>query len=160
MIDDFGTGLRMKPALKEKVDKILNSAKLKRTLPRRMILEVLLNANRPQTADEIASAMGKARPNRVTVYRTLESMVSGGLVHRAFVEERSQYYELADRCTEHQCHPHFVCTDCGRTSCLHDVSVSMASHPPVGFVIHRQQVRLEGLCPACGTEEKSTSSKS
>ena len=149
----------MKPQIKEQVDKLLISAKMKRTGPRRMILEILLAANRPQTADEIVSAMGKVCPNRVTVYRTLESMVSVGLVHRAFVEERSQHYELADRCTEHQCHPHFVCTDCGRTSCLHDVSVPMATSPPAGFVIYRQQIRLEGLCPTCGAEGKSASSR-
>jgi len=139
----------MKIEVKEKVDKLLNSAKLKRTAPRRTILETMLNANRPQTVDEIVSTMGKACPNRVTVYRTLESMVVAGLVHKAFVEERSQHYELADRCTEHQCHPHFVCTDCGRTHCMTQVLVPMATSTPAGFVIHRQQVRLEGLCPDC-----------
>jgi Fe2+ or Zn2+ uptake regulation protein len=139
----------MKSEIKEKVDRLLDSAKLKKTLPRRTVLEVLLNAAHPQTADEIGLAMGKARPNKVTVYRTLESMVDAGLVHKAFVEERSQHYELADKCSEHQCHPHFVCTDCGRTSCLHDVSVAMATSAPAGFVIERQQVRLQGLCPKC-----------
>ncbi|MGB7580997.1 MAG: Fur family transcriptional regulator [Sedimentisphaerales bacterium] len=139
----------MKSQLKERIDNLLNSAKLKKTKPRRMVLEVLLNAAKPQTADEIFSAIGKTGPNRVTVYRTLENMVVSGLVHKAFVGKRSQYYELADKCTKHQCHPHFVCTGCGRTSCLHDVSVSMATSAPAGFVIHRQQVRLEGLCPKC-----------
>jgi len=139
----------MKSQLKEKIDNLLDSAKLKRTGPRRTILEILLVGNRPQTADEIVSAMGNTRPNKVTVYRTLESMVEGGIVHKAFVEERSQHYELADKCTEHQCHPHFVCTDCGHTRCLHDVSVPMATSAPAGFVIQRQQVRLQGLCPKC-----------
>ncbi|MGA2323978.1 MAG: transcriptional repressor [Sedimentisphaerales bacterium] len=139
----------MKSQLKERIDNLLDSVKMKRTGPRRTILEILLAGNRPQTADEIVSSIGKIGPNRVTVYRTLESMVDAGLVHKAFVEERSQHYELADKCTEHQCHPHFVCTGCGRTSCLHDVSVSMATSTPVGFIIQRQQVRLEGLCPKC-----------
>jgi Fur family ferric uptake transcriptional regulator len=149
----------MKIEVKEKVDKLLKATKLKRTGPRRTILEVMLNAKRPQTADEIVSAIGKTGPNKVTVYRTLESMVGAGLVHKAFVEERSRHYELADRCTEHQCHPHFVCTDCGQTRCLPDVSVPMATSPPAGFVIRRQQVRLEGLCPACGAEGKTASSR-
>jgi Fur family ferric uptake transcriptional regulator len=139
----------MKSQLKERIDNLLDSAKLKRTGPRRAILEILLACNRPQTADEIVSAMGNTRPNKVTVYRTLESMVDAGLVHKAFVEERSQHYELADKCTEHQCHPHFVCTDCGHTRCLHDVLVPMATSAPTGFVIERQQVRLQGLCPKC-----------
>ncbi len=128
---------------------MLNSVKLKRTRPRRMILGVLLTADRPQTADEIISIIGRTGPNKVTIYRTLESMVEAGLVHRAFVDGRSQYYELADRCSEHQCHPHFVCTGCGQTHCMTGVSIPMASNAPAGFVINRQQVRLEGLCPKC-----------
>jgi len=139
----------MKLALKEKVDKLLNSANLKKTVPRRMVLDVLLSAAQPKTADEIISAMGKAGPDRVTVYRILESMVEADIVHRAFVAEGSQHFEMADKCSEHQCHPHFVCTDCGKTSCMHDVSVLMATSAPAGFVIQRQQVRLQGLCPKC-----------
>jgi Fur family transcriptional regulator, ferric uptake regulator len=139
----------MKINTKEKIDKLLNSAKLKRTEPRRMVLEVLLNAAQPQTADEIVSAIGKAGPNRVTVYRILDSIVEAGIIHRAFVTEGSQHFEMADKCTKHQCHPHFVCTDCGKTSCMHDVSVSLATSAPAGFVIQRQQVRLQGLCPKC-----------
>jgi Fur family transcriptional regulator, ferric uptake regulator len=135
--------------IKEKINGILGSAKLKKTEPRRMVLEVLLSAAQPQTADEIVASIGKAGPNRVTVYRILESTVEAGIVHRAFVAEGSQHFEMADKCTEHQCHPHFVCTDCGTTSCMHDMSVSMATSAPAGFVIQRQQVRLQGLCPEC-----------
>jgi Fur family ferric uptake transcriptional regulator len=135
--------------IKEKINKMLDSAKLKRTEPRKMILRVLLKAAGPKSADEIISTIGKSGPNKVTVYRTLESMAETGMVHRAFVDGRSRYYELGDKCTEHQCHPHFVCTDCGRTQCLPNVSVPMASSAPAGFVIFRQQVRLEGLCPDC-----------
>ena len=139
----------MTSKLKEKIDNLLDSAKMKRTGPRRMVLEVLLSAKKPQTADEIFSAIGKAGPNRVTVYRTLESIVEAGIVHKAFVAEGSRHFELADKCTEHQCHPHFVCTGCGQTSCLHEASVSMAKNTPAGFIIQRQQIRLEGLCPKC-----------
>lgn len=135
--------------LKEKVDKLLNSAKLKRTGARRAIFEVLLKATRPRTADEIASAIGKGCPNKVTVYRTLESLVGAGLAHKAYVDDRSQYYETADRCSESQCHPHFFCTDCEQTHCLTQVTVPMASSAPAGFIINRQQVRLEGICPSC-----------
>jgi Fur family transcriptional regulator, ferric uptake regulator len=135
--------------IKEQINGILDSAKLKRTEPRRMVLEILLSASQPRTADEIISAIGKTGPNKVTVYRTLENLVEAGAVHKAFVGERSQYYELADKCGEHQCHPHFVCTDCGKTSCMLDVSVAMLTSPPAGFMIQRQQVRLEGLCPEC-----------
>jgi Fur family ferric uptake transcriptional regulator len=147
-IDNF-PGLYMKSELKATVDRLLKATKLKRTQPRRMILAVLLAADRPQTADEVTSAIGKRCPNKVTVYRTLESLAEAGIVHRAFVDGRGRHYELADKCTESQCHPHFVCTGCGQTHCMTGVSVPMATSPPAGFVIRRQQVRLEGLCPKC-----------
>ncbi len=70
-------------------------------------------------------------------------------VHKVFVDKRARHYELAHHCTEHQCHPHFTCTSCGQTHCLTEISVPMAKSPPKGFIIHRQQIRLEGLCPAC-----------
>jgi len=141
----------MKVKIKEKINKLLDSAKLKRTGSRTAIIEVLLKTTRPQTAEDIISEIGRARINKVTIYRTLDSMIEAGLVHRAFVSDGKCHFELADKCGEHQCHPHFVCTDCGQTRCLHDVSVPMASSPPAGFTIQRQQVRLEGLCPDCGT---------
>ncbi len=131
------------------IDNLLGSVKLRRTDQRRIILDVLLNAKGPQTADEIMSAMTKRHVNKVTVYRTLESLIEAGLVHRAFIHKRSEHFELAHNCTNSQCHPHFTCTSCGSTHCLTGMSLPLAQSPYKGFVIQRQQVSLEGLCPAC-----------
>ncbi len=139
----------MKPQTKKKIDNLLSSVKLRRTDQRRIILDVLINAQKPQTADEITAVLSRGYANRVTVYRTLESMVAAGLVHKAFIHKRAEYYELANHCSENQCHPHFTCTSCGRTHCLTEMSLPLAKSPYRGFVIKRQQVRFEGLCPAC-----------
>jgi Fe2+ or Zn2+ uptake regulation protein len=139
----------MKLQTKESIDNLLGSVKLRRTDPRRTILEVLLNVKRPQTVDEIMTAMNKGCANKVTVYRTLENMVEAGLVHRAFVHKRAEHFELADRCTDAQCHPHFTCISCGVTSCVVGVSIPIVKGLEKGFIIHRQQVYLEGLCPQC-----------
>jgi len=112
-------------------------------------LQVLMQAARPLRQDQIAAPSARRTFDKVTVYRTLESLVEAGLVHRAFTYKRTWYFELADHCTEHQCHPHFTCTSCGVTHCLTDVSLPMAKVAQKGFVVSRQQVRLEGLCPAC-----------
>jgi Fe2+ or Zn2+ uptake regulation protein len=139
----------MKPQTKKNIDNLLISMKLRRTDQRRMILEVLLNAPKPQTADEIMTAMSRKSANRVTVYRTLESMVTAGLVHRAFVRKRAEHFELADRCTNLQCHPHFTCVNCGATNCMVGLSIPIVKGLEKGFIIYRQQVHLEGLCPQC-----------
>jgi Fur family ferric uptake transcriptional regulator len=139
----------VKVRTKEKARELLGSAGLRRTGPRLAVLGVLLGARKPQTADQIAARLSRPAANRVTVYRTLETFLEAGLVHKAFVDERTWHFELAHNCTESQCHPHFTCTDCGDTNCLTDTSLPLAKSPGKGFVIHRQRVQLEGLCPKC-----------
>lgn len=128
---------------------MLKAAKLYSTRGRVAILKVLMKADKPLSQDQIAQRSGKKRFDKVTIYRTLESLLNVGLVHKAFVDKRASHFELAHNCTEHQCHPHFTCTNCGETHCLTGISVPMAKSPHRGFIIHRQQVRLEGLCPEC-----------
>lgn len=128
---------------------MLKTAKLYCTESRLTILEVLAKADKPLSQDQIARLSGEKQFDKVTIYRTLESLLQVGLVHKAFMEKRAWHFELAHNCTEHQCHPHFTCSNCGDTHCLTEISLPMAKSPHQGFVIHRQQVRLEGLCPKC-----------
>jgi Fur family ferric uptake transcriptional regulator len=133
----------------DKARTMLRHAKLYCTEARIAILRALLEAARPLRQDQIAPQLAKGALNKVTVYRTLESLIEAGLVHRAFTQNRAWHFELADHCTGKQCHPHFTCTRCGVTHCLTGVSLPMVRIADKGFVINRQQVRLEGLCPAC-----------
>jgi Fur family ferric uptake transcriptional regulator len=128
---------------------MLKAAKLYCTAGRVTILKVLMEAGKPLSQDQIASRSGKERFDKVTIYRTLESLLEVGLVHKVFIDKRAWHFELAHNCTEHQCHPHFTCTSCGNTTCLTEILLPMAKSPHKGFVILRQQVRLEGLCPTC-----------
>ena len=130
-------------------EKLLRDAGLKCTRGRKAILEVLGSAERPVTRGEIAAALGRTRPDKVTIYRALERFVEVGLVHRAYMQKRAWHFELAHNCSESQCHPHFTCTDCGTTHCLTEMMVPLARSPHNGFVIDRQRVQLEGLCPEC-----------
>ena len=138
-----------KSNLEIKARGMLKAAKLYCTRGRIDILTVLMTAGKPLSQDQIASFSGEKRFDKVTIYRTLESLLDVGLVHKAFMDKRAWHFELADNCTEHQCHPHFTCISCGSTHCLMGISLPMAKSPHKGFVIQRQQVRLEGLCPAC-----------
>ena len=127
----------------------LKDARLYCTKARMAVLNVLRQASSPLRQDQVAEELTKETFDKVTLYRTLESLTRAGLVHRAFMHERAWHFELADHCTERQCHPHFTCVSCGVTRCMTDISLPMAKIPHEGFVINRQQVRLEGFCPAC-----------
>ena len=135
--------------LDKQAREMLKTVKLYSTKGRVAIVKVLMKAGKPLSQDQIARRSGKKHFDKVTIYRTLESLLRVGLVHKAFVEKRACHFELANNCTEHQCHPHLTCSSCGDTHCLTQVSLPMVKSPHQGFVIHRQQVRLEGLCPRC-----------
>jgi len=129
--------------------KMLTAANLYRTGGRVAVLKVLIEANTPLNQNQIARRSNREHFDKVTIYRTLESLLKAGLVHKAFMNKRAWHFELAHNCTKSQCHPHFTCTSCGNTHCLTEMSLPMAKSPHKGFIIHRQQVRLEGLCPEC-----------
>jgi Fur family ferric uptake transcriptional regulator len=128
---------------------MLKAVKLYCTGGRVAILTVLMEAGKPLSQDQIARRSGKNHFDKVTIYRTLESLLGVGLVHKVLIDKRARHFELSRNCTESQCHPHFTCTSCGDTTCLTEISLPMAKSPHKGFIIRRQQVRLEGLCPTC-----------
>ncbi len=146
-----------KPPSNSRMRELLKSARLYHTKCRAAILQVLIAAERPLSQTEVTQRLGKNRLGKVTIYRTLERFIAAGLVHKVFLRERTWHYELADHCTASQCHPHFVCTDCARTYCLTQTALPMTALAPAGFVVRRQEVRLEGLCPACGAGGKGAS---
>ncbi len=146
----------MKDDLKKRARKMLKTNGLYCTKARIAILKVLLETPRPVRQDEIADSSTDRTLNKVTIYRTLESLVEAGLVHRAFMQERAWHFELAHHCTEKQCHPHFTCLVCGVTHCLPEVSVPMAKSPFKGFIFNHQQVRLEGFCPDCSQDHSAS----
>jgi len=140
---------------------MLHAAGLRYTRSRAAVLHVLLKAHGALTQEQIAQHIDKKSPDKVTIYRTLESFATAGLVHRAYLQHRSWHYELAHRCANVQCHPHFFCRNCGAARCLHNTQIPLVKGLEKGFVIERQQVRLEGLCPTCncGLHENGKESK-
>lgn len=142
----------MKTGIRQEAQRLLSSAGLRRTGPRLAVLGVLLEEGKPFTHEQITAKLAAGAPNKVTIYRVLESFVEAGLVHRAFLAERAWHFELADNCTENQCHPHFTCTSCEATHCFIDAAVPMAQSPR-GFTVLHQRIQLEGLCPACNEKK-------
>jgi Fur family ferric uptake transcriptional regulator len=136
----------------QKSEQLLSSFKIRKTDARIAILGILTGAGKPQTAEQIALKLAAKAPDKVTIYRTLECFVKAGFVHKAYLEARKWHFELADHCTEQRCHPHFVCKSCGRTRCMPEVSSPTVKVTRKGFVVHRQQIKLEGLCPSCSTK--------
>ncbi|MFH1613828.1 MAG: transcriptional repressor [Planctomycetota bacterium] len=142
----------MKRKIRYRSEKLLESTGMRRTKHRIAVLAVLLEKGKPLTQEQIALALADNAPNKVTIYRTLDTLCRAELVHRAFLHNRTWYFESAHHCDERRCHPHFTCRSCGNTHCLTQISLPpLVSGLHKGFIIHRQQVRLDGLCPDCSS---------
>ncbi|MCK4999731.1 MAG: transcriptional repressor [Anaerohalosphaera sp.] len=135
--------------LTTKAEEILKAAKFNCTKAQVLLLKELLISDKPLSREELIQHMGQKCPDTVTVYRILERFCERGLVHKVYLQSRAWKYELGHNCTTKQCHPHFTCSDCGETFCLTGSSLPLIKDLKKGFVIHRQQVNIDGLCPAC-----------
>lgn len=145
----------MKVPMAKQAQLILKRAGLYKTRARLAVLGVLLDACGPMSRIQISAALSDP-VDKVTVYRTLTCLANANLVHRAYIENRSTFYELAQHCTRTQCHPHFKCRKCGRILCLFDLKMPKVRRRYRGLVIEHQQIRLEGLCPPCAQTECAT----
>ena len=138
----------MTPATENQAADLLREHRFRVTAPRIAVMAALLDAGCPLTRQQITDRLGEDAPDKTTIYRTLMSLVEADLVHKAFVQQRQWHFEPAHHCSAHQCHPHFTCIRCRRTECLHGVSAPLVKLPK-GLTMHRQQIRIEGLCALC-----------
>ena len=132
---------------------ILKAHGLRRTEAREALLRTLIAARQPLSHKEILARM-RRRVNRVTIYRALDAFVEIGMVHEALVTDRTRVFELGDHCGLRQCHPHFTCRRCGAVHCMMEAVIPLAQNLPPGYVIERQRVHIEGLCPVCAKHSR------
>ena len=137
---------------------LLRAAGLRITPIRLSVIGMLCSTHEVLSADQIVAALkakksGKGRaaqPDRVTVYRTLNSLVDAGIAHRMDPGDRVFRFGLSGEHATHapkrscdcgesencghpanglpatesgHAHPHFVCDSCGKVECLDDTEV-------------------------------------
>ncbi|MEL7146965.1 MAG: transcriptional repressor [Bacteroidota bacterium] len=91
--------------------------------------------------------------DRVTLFRTLNSFVDKGLLHRIPAESGAANYAL---CHEH-CHPgdhshdhvHFTCDSCGQVECIESARVPTIELP--GYQVREFNYLVSGTCKTCLT---------
>ncbi len=169
----------------------LRDAGLRVTAVRLGALRVLAGARAGRgglNAHEVFAALESATADRVTVYRTLNSLVEAGLAHRVDPGDRVYRFSLTPHHTadhseghpgrqqsgphasesESGDHPHFVCDECGNIRCLDDADVVImprnAGSVAAKLRVSQQNVMLHGTCddcePAEGTAQSTKSPRS
>ena len=137
--------------IEKKIDELLKKNHLSITGGRRRILELFLQQEGALSHSDIEKKAGE-KFDRVTVYRTLQVFLEKGLIHSIPTSDNSIRYALCkDDCSGGQHrddHVHFICSSCGNTMCLKDVSVP-AIKLPRGYVSEQVEMLVSGVCKSC-----------
>jgi len=131
---------------------ILKQSGLSLTESRKKILELFLDAEGALAHNDIEKNTHTSF-DRVTVYRTLQTFVEKGIIHRIPTTDNSVLYALCrHNCSHghhHDNHVHFICDECGTTYCLDNISIPEVQLPN-GFKKLQTDVVISGTCNKCG----------
>ena len=130
---------------------LLRGAGLRVTAPRLAVLRVLLEAAGPISHSEVLGHLGETDWDPATIYRNLVKLRESGLTRIVSRADGIDRYALTrgQEDDEHR-HPHFVCQDCGRVSCLPaELTTSIVMEGPWADSVRQAMVQLRGECPDC-----------
>lgn len=142
----------MANALEVKV--LLRNAGLRATSARALVYECLAAAEGPLTHAEVCARLEGEALDRATIFRNLADLTEAELVRRTDHGDHLWRFELSTREKHHDPdpHPHFVCTECGKVSCLPDgaVVVTPVKGAPKTMKRGVYEVQVRGACDGCG----------
>jgi Fur family ferric uptake transcriptional regulator len=131
--------------------KILQSFKLRNTDCRKEILDIFLSKSFALSNADIELKVGKEF-DRVTVYRTLKTFLTKGIIHKVLDDTGNPKYALCkEHCTHeehHHQHVHFKCNECGQTNCLEEIEIPPIQLP-LGYKSTESNLLISGTCVDC-----------
>src|SRR5512146_1188998 len=129
----------------------LQSAGLRRTSQRDLILETFLRTEEHLTSEDLYQLVKRLDPNvgHTTVYRTLKLLTEAGLAREVRFGDNKTYYEHH---YNHAHHDHMICTECGKvieffSPEIESLQDQMADN--FGFKPTHHSLRLWGICADC-----------
>ena len=132
-------------------EQLLKSNNLRLTNARKAVLGVFMNESVAQSHADLEDVLDSSI-DRVTIYRTLDTFVSNGILHKIPDDSGAARYALCNNCTEHEHHDnhvHFKCRVCGLSECLTHTQIPTVELPN-GYKAEGGNLLLEGVCNRCG----------
>ncbi len=128
----------------------LKEAGLRVTVQRTAVLAELARSTEPVSHAELTERLLPLGMDRVTVWRNLTTLVEAGLCARTDLGDHTWRFERTRGGADHGTsgiHPHFVCIDCKKVSCLPEDAVYLKSGAARGSVV--LEVHVKGRCDDC-----------
>jgi len=133
---------------------IFKRDKIRKTLARKAILDILEKFKKPLAVVEIIKKLKEKKIliDRVTVFRNINLLVNKGLIDKVEFNEGKYRYEIASLPHHH----HLVCTSCGKikdikSNSLHEEidRISKTVNETLDFKIEEHKVEFFGKCIKC-----------
>ena len=117
------------------------------TRQRRVLRQVLVQADRPLSPQEILEAAQGEMPRLgiATVYRNVKAMSEEGILQAVELPGEGLRYEVAGKHHHH----HFHCRACGRVFEVEGCPGDMGRLAPPEFHVESHMIVLYGRCPEC-----------
>ena len=136
-----------------RVENILKAHGLRLTAARKDILSVFVQKGQALAHVDLEQELTEL--DRVTIYRSLQSFLEKGIVHKVLDDEHGAKYALChDNCSEkaHQdAHVHFKCTNCNKLICLPDYHIPSFQLPD-GYQTEAINLLVNGRCADCSVK--------
>ena len=117
----------------------------------KLILQIFSQNNGAITVVELVKLFHE-KMNKTTVYRILERLEDSGILHSFMGKDGLKRYAKGNKNTHSsdnsEIHPHFLCEDCGVSSCL-PITISIPAIPD--YTIKSAEHLLIGQCKDCLT---------
>lgn len=141
-----------KPSLQTipQIRSTLRQAGLRGTPARIAVLQQLQQATSPFTHAELAARLVPLGFDKATIFRNLNDLADAGLVSRTELGDHVWRFEVRDPShPEAEQHPHFVCVECGRVTCLGDMEFTSASKRRAKSIGSISEILIKGHCKTC-----------
>lgn len=132
---------------------MIRAVGLRCTTCRIAVLQTLAEADTPLSHGDVADLLMPAGFDKSTIYRCLVELAEASIISRLNLGDHIWRFELRKGHQENGGeHPHFMCVDCGKVSCLTDFNVHIS--PAKGkkgpaLVGDVTEVLLKGHCVDC-----------
>ncbi len=128
---------------------LLSARNLKATSTRIKVLELIQAYQSAMPYSKIQKELNQT--DRITLYRTIQTLLEKGIIHKALSNNEDTYYALcgtscSTKSHDHK-HAHFKCTQCDSVSCVpltQEISISLPQ-----FKVNHVNIHLTGLCESC-----------
>lgn len=117
------------------IEEITNENNIKLTSARKVILEILINSEKPLSYEDIKNELSM---DKATFYRNITKFEEGNMINSFESNDKKRYFEI-----QKTKHSHFICTLCSSIECIHEkLDLNLKDYQVDNIVI-------KGICPKC-----------